>query len=189
MDVIWMVLPKNSVIFSPWQRTYGLRFMLWRTMNCWPPNDGRAMFHAEKALLEVASGRQCSAVQVFLGTGADYQPGCICSSDCFGNGRLVREEDRASCWATAITNLWLNVSYHCLLAQLSKLSGKCTHPFIQLSWCHILTLLGTRMDTYLWQGAGFSHLSWEWFPAPPVASEEYWSPSVSFLFFLVPTEY
>ena len=133
MDVIWMVLPENSVIFFPWQWTYGLRFMLWRTMNYWPPNDGRATFNAEKALLEVPSGRQCSAAQVFLGTGADYQPGSVCSSDCFGNvsnvsqnGRVMREEDRASCWATAITNLWLNVSYHYLLAQLSELSRKCT---------------------------------------------------------------
>lgn len=119
----------------PRQQTYGLRFMLWRTMNYWPPKDGRATFDAEKALLEVPPGRQCSAAQVFLGTGADYQPGSVCSSDCFGNvsnvsqnGRLVREEDRASCWATATTNLWLNASYRCLLAQCSELSGKRTQP-------------------------------------------------------------
>lgn len=62
------------------------------------------MLDAEKALLEVPSGRRCSAAQVFLGRGADYQPGSVCSSDCFGNvsnvsqsGRLVREEDGASC--------------------------------------------------------------------------------------------
>lgn len=56
------------------------------------------MFHAEKALLEVSSGTQCSAAQVFLGTGADYQPDSVCTSHCFGNvsnvsqnGRLMRE--------------------------------------------------------------------------------------------------
>ena len=128
-------------------------------MNYWPPDDGRATFDAEKALLEMSSGRQCSAAWVFLGTGADYQPGSIGSSDCFGNvsnvsqnGRLVKEGDRTSCWAMAIMNLWLNGSFHDLLAHLYK-EWK-THPsFTQIPWWRIPSLLGTRTDTHLWQGA------------------------------------
>lgn len=66
MDVIWMVLWENSVIFSPLTVAYRLLFMLWRTMNCWLFNDGRVMFDAEKALLEVPSERQRSAQRYFL---------------------------------------------------------------------------------------------------------------------------
>lgn len=179
--------------FFPWQRTYGLHFMLWRTTNYWPPNDGRAMFNAEKALLKVPSGTQCSAVQVFLGTGADYQTGSVCSSDCFGNvsnisqnGRLMREEDRASCWAMAITNFLLNVSYRCLRAQLSEWNGKRTHPLHNFPGdtsllCWELRHIPTARSCFS------SQLCWKLFPAPPVASEECWSTSVSFLLFFPST--
>lgn len=123
MDVIWVILWENSVIFFPlttdiWASLYALEnnelltTKWWESdVQCWEGPAGRALWET------------MLSTKVFLGTGADCQPGSICSSDCFGNisnvsqnGRFVREEDRAS----GIVSLSLNVSYYYLHAWVSE---------------------------------------------------------------------
>lgn len=127
MDVIWRVFQENSVIFHPltadiWASLYALENCELLTTKGRESDIWCCKVPAGSALWETVL-----STKVFLGTGADCQPGCICSSDGFGNvskvsqnGRFVREEDRASCWATATTNLRLNVSYYYLHGQVSE---------------------------------------------------------------------
>lgn len=105
-----------------WASLYALENNELLTSKWWESNIRCCEGPAGSALWETML-----STKVFLGNGADCQPGCICSSDCFGNvsnvsqnGRSVREEDRASCWAMAITNLRLNVSYYYLHGQVSE---------------------------------------------------------------------
>lgn len=142
-------------------------------------------------------GGSAQQSRLFLGTGAVCQPGSVYSSDCFGNvnnvnqnGRLMSKEDRASCWAMAIMNLLLNVSYHCLPAQLSELSGKhiLLHNFhddmsIRSSSFPFCGKLETWISIYLWQRNVFSQHCWECFPASPVVLECLSFSVSSFFFF------
>lgn len=165
---IWVslyALENNELLTTQWWESD-----VW----CWEGPAGSALW--DTAL----------STKVFLGTGADCQPGSICSSDCLGNvsnasqnGRFVREWDRASCWAMAITDLRLNVSYCYLHAEVSENAALDT-TFLITCPCS-----AGNSDRHMPMARGFFllQLCWALFPVPPAVSEESWSPSGLFLFF------